>query len=201
MPNIKPISDLRNYTSVINEVSYGQRVYLTRNGHGEYAIIDMKELDELDKKKALYELMSRLEEAEESICTEGTVPAEEVEKELGVGWLKKVEYSQIAIRKLKELKARLLDEYGTEISTKTIKQITTAIRNLAIFERRGISISTMYELKSNYFYLYVRHYYIFYRIEQDKIYIIDIFHEKEDFMYKLFGMRTVSDNIVYYKNY
>lgn len=85
MPNIKPISDLRNYTAVINEVSYGKRVYLTRNGHGEYAIIDMKELDELDKKKALYELMSKLDADEESIRTEGTVPAEEVEKKLVVG--------------------------------------------------------------------------------------------------------------------
>ena len=31
MPNIKPISDLRNYTAVINEVAYGNRVYLTRD--------------------------------------------------------------------------------------------------------------------------------------------------------------------------
>lgn len=44
MPNIKPISDLRNYTAVINEVTYGNRVYLTRNGYGQCAIIDMKEL-------------------------------------------------------------------------------------------------------------------------------------------------------------
>ena len=60
MPNIKPISDLRNYTAVISEVAYGKRVYLTRNGHGQCAIIDMKELDELDKQKALYQLMSKL---------------------------------------------------------------------------------------------------------------------------------------------
>ena len=53
MPNIKPISDLRNYTSVLKEVKYGERVYLTRNGVGECAIIDMKELDELDKMVAL----------------------------------------------------------------------------------------------------------------------------------------------------
>lgn len=201
MPNIKPISDLRNYTAVINEVSYGQRVYLTRNGHGEYAIIDMKELDELDKKKALYELMSKLEVAEESIRTEGTVPAEEVEKELGVGWLKKVEYSQIAIRKLKDLKIRLAEEYGVEISTKIIKQITSAIKNLSLFEKRGINVSSMFEIKCDYFYLYVKHNYIFYRIDRDKIYIVDIFHEKEDFIYKLFGVKTGINNIIYFKNY
>ena len=84
MPNIKPISDLRNYTTVINEVAYGNRVYLTKNGHGQCAIIDMKELDELDKQKALYKLISSLNYAEDSIREEGTVSADELEKELGV---------------------------------------------------------------------------------------------------------------------
>lgn len=84
MPNIKPISDLRNYTAVISEVTYGNRVYLTRNGHGECAIIDMKELDELDRQKALYQLMCKLNEAENSIQEEGTITADELEAELGV---------------------------------------------------------------------------------------------------------------------
>lgn len=34
MPNIQPISELKNYTSIINQVSYGNRIYLTKNGHG-----------------------------------------------------------------------------------------------------------------------------------------------------------------------
>lgn len=38
MPNIKPISNLRNNTAVVNEASYGNRVYFTRNGHGLCAI-------------------------------------------------------------------------------------------------------------------------------------------------------------------
>lgn len=83
MPNIKPISDLRNYTAVINEVAYGNRVYLTRSGHGQCAIIDMKELDELDKQKALYQLMGKLNEAEISIREEGTISADELEAEWG----------------------------------------------------------------------------------------------------------------------
>lgn len=84
MPNIKPISDLRNYTAVVNEVSYGNRVYLTRNGHGSCAIIDMKELDELDKQKALNQLLTKLREAEKSVAEEGTISADELEAELGV---------------------------------------------------------------------------------------------------------------------
>lgn len=84
MPNIKPISDLKNYTAVVNEVSYGNRVYLTHNGRGSCAIIDMQELDELDKQKALNQLLFKLQEAENSIITEGTISADELEKELGV---------------------------------------------------------------------------------------------------------------------
>ena len=82
MPNIKPVSDLRNYTAVLNEVKYGSRVYLTRNGHGTCAIIDMAELDELDKQKSLYQLMVRLNEAEASVREEGTISADDLEAEL-----------------------------------------------------------------------------------------------------------------------
>lgn len=84
MPNIKPISDLKNYTAVVNEVSYGNRVYLTRDGHGSCAIIDMQELDELDKQKALNQLLLKLQEAENSAIAEGTISADELERDLGV---------------------------------------------------------------------------------------------------------------------
>ena len=84
MPNIKPISELKNYTSILNEVSYGNRIYLTKNGHGQCALVDMKELDELDKQKALLQLLTKLNEAKTSIRDEGTISADELEKELGL---------------------------------------------------------------------------------------------------------------------
>ena len=39
MPNIRPVSDLRNYKNVLDEVSYGSPVYLTKKGRGDYAIV------------------------------------------------------------------------------------------------------------------------------------------------------------------
>ncbi len=84
MPNIKPISELRNYTAVVDEVTYGNRVYLTRNGHGQCAMVDMKELDELDKYKELYQLMNKLKEAEESIVRDGTISSTDLRAELEV---------------------------------------------------------------------------------------------------------------------
>ena len=45
MPNIKPISDLRNYSDVLRDVSVGAPVFLTKNGRGRYAIIDMRDYE------------------------------------------------------------------------------------------------------------------------------------------------------------
>ena len=84
MPNIKPISDLRNYTDILKQVDVSKRVYLTRNGHGEYGILTMYEIDELDRYRAAYQLISKLKKSEERANLEGWIPSEDVEKELEV---------------------------------------------------------------------------------------------------------------------
>ena len=84
MPNIKPISDLRNYTDVLKQVDVSKRVYLTRNGHGEYGILTMEEIDELDTYRAAYQLITKLKKSEERANLEGWISSEEVEKELEV---------------------------------------------------------------------------------------------------------------------
>ena len=84
MPNIKPVSDLRNDTDALKEVDASSRVYLTRNGHGAYGILTMAEIDELDRLKAAYTLSSKLQKAEERVAKEGWIDAEVLERELGV---------------------------------------------------------------------------------------------------------------------
>ena len=84
MPNIKPISELRNYTNVVKEVSYGNRVYLTKYGHGQIAMINMQELDDLEKQLALYRFKYEMEKGERSIREEGTISADELRRELGL---------------------------------------------------------------------------------------------------------------------
>ena len=81
MPNIKPISDLRNYTEVLKEVKANQPVYLTRNGKGAYAIVDINELDRLN---ATIKLLAKLEEGEQSAREKGWITADDVETALGL---------------------------------------------------------------------------------------------------------------------
>lgn len=81
MPNIKPVSDLRNYTEVLRDIAVGEPVFLTKNGRGRYAIVDMEEYEET---QAMLKLMGELSKGEHSGNEKGWVAFSDVEKELGV---------------------------------------------------------------------------------------------------------------------
>ena len=78
MPIKKPISDLRNYTTVLKDVAVGSPVYLTKNGRGCYAIIDIKDQEEYERIRAEFKLMTEIEKGERSGREEGWVSEEDV---------------------------------------------------------------------------------------------------------------------------
>ena len=53
MAVISPVSDLRNYNTVLEKVAVGSPVYLTVNGRGRYTIRDIEEDEEFEKTKAI----------------------------------------------------------------------------------------------------------------------------------------------------
>ncbi|MCR4891389.1 MAG: hypothetical protein K5989_04290 [Lachnospiraceae bacterium] len=57
MAVIRPVSDLRNYNTVLEKVAVGFPVYLTVNGRGRYMIRDIEEDEEFEKPKALLRLI------------------------------------------------------------------------------------------------------------------------------------------------
>lgn len=75
MPNIKPISDLRNYSEVLHEVAVGEPVFLTKNGRGRYAILDIQDYE---RTQATLRLMNELARGRRSGETEGWLTTEEV---------------------------------------------------------------------------------------------------------------------------
>lgn len=79
MPNILPISELRNYTAVLEDVSVGSPVFLTKNGRGKYAIIDIKEYERII---ATLTLMNELAKGKKSGEENGYIPACDVRKRL-----------------------------------------------------------------------------------------------------------------------
>ena len=74
-PNIKPISDLRNYSEVLHDVAVGSPVFLTKNGRGKYAILDIQDYE---KTQATLKLMGELAVGRKSGETEGWLTPENV---------------------------------------------------------------------------------------------------------------------------
>lgn len=66
---IVPVSDLRDYNKVLNQVSYGNEVALTKNGKAHYVIVDIEDLERIRTKRWL---MAELRKSEISIA-EGCV--------------------------------------------------------------------------------------------------------------------------------
>ena len=75
MPNIKPISDLRNYNEVLRDVEAGSPVFLTKNGRGKYAILDM---EDYEKTQATIRLMNEIAKGRFFCFTEKLYTPEEM---------------------------------------------------------------------------------------------------------------------------
>lgn len=101
--------------------------------------------------------------------------------------MKKIVYSPNVLRRLKELKEKVTEEFGCDVAIKVLEHIVSGIENLTVFESQGASVASMYDIKTDYRYLFIEHNYVFYRIEKDRIIIVEIFHEREEFIKKLFG--------------
>lgn len=46
MLQIQPVSELRNYNKVLEKVKKNSPVFLTKNGYGKFALVDIEEYDE-----------------------------------------------------------------------------------------------------------------------------------------------------------
>lgn len=76
MPNIKPVSDLRNYTEVLRDIAVGEPVFLTKNGRGRYVIVDM---EDYENQRAALKLLSELSRAEKTAEEKGWLSEEDAD--------------------------------------------------------------------------------------------------------------------------
>ena len=114
--------------------------------------------------------------------------------------MKKIKYTPDAADKLRALKMAISQEYGSDRAKKIVKSITDAIRGLCDYEEKGPEVSKMFDVVSDYRYIFVSKNYVFYRIEEKYIRIINFYHEKEDFMWQLFGGDTTPQETIDYWN-
>ncbi len=77
MKNIKPISDLKDYNKVFDEIRVGDPVFIEENGREKYVILD---INEYERTKAVIKLISELSKGTSSSLTN----IDEVEKILDI---------------------------------------------------------------------------------------------------------------------
>ena len=102
--------------------------------------------------------------------------------------MKKVEFSALVKRKITSLKRKLESEFGSKVSKDILNKLLGDADRLSQFEKSGVNISATYDIETDYWYIFTCHHYLIYRIEQDRVIIVQMFHERQDFMMKLFGI-------------
>ncbi len=112
--------------------------------------------------------------------------------------LKKIAYSSVALSKRKAIKREIKEKHGRYIADKVSKQISGVIAKLKEYPEMGVSMRKQYDLDCDYYMLFVEHNYFIYRITDDMVIILEIFNEKEDFMYQLFGIATINQESIDY---
>jgi prevent-host-death family protein len=71
MASILPVSDLRNYNTVLKNCREGEPVFLTKNGRGRFVVMDIADYErDIAEKK----LLAKISEAENAVNN-------------GTGWL------------------------------------------------------------------------------------------------------------------
>jgi prevent-host-death family protein len=67
MPNIKPISDLRNNTNEISELCHNSKepIFITKNGVGDMVVMS---IETYERQQTIIDLYIKLAEAEEEIA-------------------------------------------------------------------------------------------------------------------------------------
>ena len=78
MPNIEPVSELRNYGQILEKVKPSSPVYLTKNGRGVYSLHSIEDDEEFEKAKAMVALFRELEMGFQSAEEEGWLTDEEI---------------------------------------------------------------------------------------------------------------------------
>jgi prevent-host-death family protein len=74
MPNILPVSDLKNYGEVLSHCDSGSPVYLTKNGRGRYVVLSIADYE---KQMATIRLLTELSRGVESLRKEGGLTIDE----------------------------------------------------------------------------------------------------------------------------
>jgi len=102
--------------------------------------------------------------------------------------MNRLEYSPLVKKKMKSLKGWLTEHFDEDVAGKVLTEMISDAEVLIHHEKSGTNIAETYNVDTEYWYLFTHQHYLVYRIAPQKVIIVQMFHEREDFMMKLFGV-------------
>lgn len=104
----------------------------------------------------------------------------------------KVEYSPIALEDLKHIKDYITANWGANVAKRILKKIISDIKRLEQYPMLGVNLGRIIDVPTDYRYIYSERNYVFYILEVDKVRIIRVLNEQQNYMQKLFGINSQS---------
>lgn len=100
----------------------------------------------------------------------------------------KILYSKQALVDLQSIKNHITSEFGDSIAQSIMKKITTGVKRLDLFPQSGINLAKNISVATDYYYMFIEKNYVFYRLDADRVYIIRVLNEKQEYMQQIFGV-------------
>ena len=105
----------------------------------------------------------------------------------------RVEYAPRALDDLRRIREYISVNWGEEAATRILRKITSDIRRLEEYPVSGVDLGKMIDVPTEYRYLFSQKNYIFYRLDLDKIRIIRVLNEVQDYMEQLFEISSETE--------
>lgn len=107
--------------------------------------------------------------------------------------MSKVECSPKALEDLQYINDYIITNWGENIAKRILKKITSNIRSLEQYPVSRVELVKLIGVQTDYRYIFIEKNYVFYRFKNDKVQIIRVLNEHQDYMKQLFGIDSESD--------
>ena len=103
-------------------------------------------------------------------------------------------YTPRARNDLANIKESVIEKFDDEnLAIEVLKKITKTVRHLIVFPYLGQEVSEITGIYTEYRCFFCEKNYVFYRVEADRICVIRVLNEKQDYMRILFGVSETEE--------
>ena len=102
----------------------------------------------------------------------------------------KLEYSPMALNDMQHLRDYILANWGENVANRILKKMTSDIRRLEEHSLSGVDLGKIIDVPTDYRYLITEKNYVFYHLEVEKVRVVRVLNEQQDYMMQLFGVIT-----------